>query len=77
MENASDDFTPQKKLENFPPKLRRKLATNFAENFANFTLEIAGAKTQPEPAFGWALIGWVLGRSLIHRGKNGPKVGEI
>ena len=21
-------------------------------------------KTQPEPAFGWVLIGWVLGRSL-------------
>ena len=26
-----------------PSKLRREFATNFAENFANFTLEIAGA----------------------------------
>ena len=23
------------------------------------------AKTHPEPAFGWVLIGWALGRSLI------------
>ena len=36
-------FPQQKKLENLLPKLHRKFATNFAENFANFTLEIAGA----------------------------------
>ena len=43
VENASDDFPQQRKLENLLPKLRRKFATNFAENFADFTLEIAGA----------------------------------
>ena len=33
-----------KEARNSPAKLRRKFATNFAEkNFANFTLEIAGA----------------------------------
>ena len=32
-----------KEARKSPSKLRRKLATNFAENFANFTLEIAGA----------------------------------
>ena len=33
-------FPQQKKLENLLPEPRRKFATNFAENFANFTLEI-------------------------------------
>ena len=42
MENASDDF-PGKEARKSPAKPRRKFATNFAENFANFTLEIAGA----------------------------------
>ena len=42
-ENASDNFPQQKKLESLLPKLRQKFATNFAESFANFTLEIAGA----------------------------------
>ena len=42
VENASDDF-PSKTIRKYPSKLRRKFATNFAENFANFTLEIAGA----------------------------------
>ena len=32
-----------KEARKSPSKLRRKFATNFAENFANFTLEIAGA----------------------------------
>ena len=35
---------PAKETRKSPSKLRRKFATNFAENFANFTLEIAGAK---------------------------------
>ena len=35
VENAPDDFPQQKKLENLLP--------NFAENFANFTVEIDGA----------------------------------
>ena len=43
MENASDDFSPAKEARKSPSKLRRKFAANFAENFANFTLEIAGA----------------------------------
>ena len=43
VENASDDFPQQKKLENLLPNFARKFATDFAENFANFTLEIAGA----------------------------------
>ena len=34
---------PAKGARKSPAKLRRKFATNFAENFANFTLEIAGA----------------------------------
>ena len=34
---------PSKRRPKSPSKLRRKFATNFAENFANFTLEIAGA----------------------------------
>ena len=34
---------PAKEARKSPAKLRRKFATNFAENFANFTLEIAGA----------------------------------
>ena len=42
VENASDDF-PAKEARKSPAKLRRKFATNFTENFANFTLEIAGA----------------------------------
>ena len=43
VENASDDFPPAKEARKSPSKLRRKFATNFAENFANFTLEIASA----------------------------------
>ena len=43
MENVSDNFPQQKKARKSPSKLRRKFATNFAKNFANFTLEIAGA----------------------------------
>ena len=43
VENVSDDFPPAKEARKSPSKLRRKFATNFAENFANFTLEIAGA----------------------------------
>ena len=43
VENASDDFSPAKEARKSPSKLRRKFATNFVENFANFTLEIAGA----------------------------------
>ena len=35
-------FSPAKEARKSPSKLRRKFATNFAENFANFTLEIAG-----------------------------------
>ena len=38
---------PAKEARKSPPKLRRKFATNFAENFANFTLEIAGAYIFP------------------------------
>ena len=34
---------PAKEARKSPSKLRRKFATNFAENLANFTLEIAGA----------------------------------
>ena len=34
---------PAKEARKSPSKLRRKFATNFAENFANFTLEITGA----------------------------------
>ena len=34
---------PANEARKSPSKLRRKFATNFAENFANFTLEIAGA----------------------------------
>ena len=34
---------PAKAARKSPSKLRQKFATNFAENFANFTLEIAGA----------------------------------
>ena len=36
-------ISPAKEARKSPSKLRRKFATNFAENFANFTLEIAGA----------------------------------
>ena len=36
---------PAKEAQKSSSKLRRKFATNFAENFANFTLEIAGAYT--------------------------------
>ena len=43
VENASDDFPPAKEARESPSKLRRKFTTNFAKNFANFTLEIAGA----------------------------------
>ena len=42
VENASDDFPQQKKLEILLPNFT-EVTTNFAENFANFTLEIAGA----------------------------------
>ena len=34
---------PAKEARKSLAKLRRKFATNFAENFADFTLEIAGA----------------------------------
>ena len=34
---------PAKEARKSPAKLRRKFATNFAENFADFTLEITGA----------------------------------
>ena len=52
--NASDDSPKQKKLENYfsPSKLRRKFATNFAENFANLALEIAGPEVLGAP-FQW------------------------
>ena len=40
---------PAKEARKSPSKLRRKFATNFAENFANFTLEIAGAYLLGEP----------------------------
>ena len=44
VENASDDFAyPAEEARKSPSKLRRKFATDFAENFANFALEIAGA----------------------------------
>ena len=43
VENASGDFSPAKEARKSPSKLRRKFATNFAENFANVTLKIAGA----------------------------------
>ena len=36
-------ISPAKEARKSPAKLRRKFATNFAENVANFTLEIAGA----------------------------------
>ena len=36
-------ISPAKEARRSPAKLRRKFATNFAENFANFTLEIAGS----------------------------------
>ena len=36
-------FSPAKEARKSPSKLRRKFATNFAENFDNFTREIAGA----------------------------------
>ena len=36
-------FSTAKEARKSPSKLRRKFATNFAENFANFTLESAGA----------------------------------
>ena len=35
--------SPANEARKSPSKLRRKFATNLAENFANFTLEIAGA----------------------------------
>ena len=47
-------FSAGKEARKSPSKLRRKFATNFAENFANFTLEIAGAYKW---AFGTHLIG--------------------
>ena len=34
---------PAKEARKSPSELRRKFATNFAENFINFTLEITGA----------------------------------
>ena len=36
-------LSPAKEARKPPSKLHRKFATNFAKNFANFTLEIAGA----------------------------------
>ena len=41
---------PAKEARKSPSELRRKFATTFAENFANFTLEIAGA---------YSLEGWI------------------
>ena len=38
-------ISPAKEAQKSPSKLRRKFATNFAEIFANFALEIAGAYT--------------------------------
>ena len=52
MENASDDFAPAKEARKSLSKLRRKFATNFAEKFANFTLEIAGAYTCQDNGLG-------------------------
>ena len=43
VENGSDHDPPTKEARKSPSKLRRKFATKFGENFANFTLEIAGA----------------------------------
>ena len=42
---------PAKEARKSPSKLRRKFATNFAENCANFTLEIAGAYICGTPNF--------------------------
>ena len=39
-------ISPANEAQKSPSKLRRKFATNFAGNFANFTLEIAGAYIQ-------------------------------
>ena len=43
VENASDDFPQQKKLENLLPNFAGSSPPISPENFANFTLEIAGA----------------------------------
>ena len=45
VEHASDYF-PAKEARKSSSKLRRKFATSFAETFANFTLEVAGAYNQ-------------------------------
>ena len=44
-------FSPAKEARKSPSKLHRKFATNFTENFANFTLEIAGAYRCASPRF--------------------------
>ena len=43
VENVADDFPQQKKLENLLPNFAGSSPPIFAENFANSTLEIAGA----------------------------------
>ena len=43
VEHASDYFFCGKEARKSSSKLRRKFATSFAETFANFTLEVAGA----------------------------------
>ena len=57
VENASDDFPQQKKLENILPNFA--VTTNFAENFANFTLEIAGAD------IGGIARDWIANREIV------------
>ena len=47
VENASDDFPQQKKLENLLPNFAPEVRHQFREDFANFTLEIAGAYVGP------------------------------
>ena len=49
-------FSPAKEARKSPSKLRRKFATNFAENFANFTLEIAGAYKSRKSSFQFAQL---------------------
>ena len=47
----------------------------YLENPKHDLFEAAAAgPAQPEPAFGWVLIGWVLGRSLIFIAKITSKV---
>ena len=49
-------ISPAKEVRKSPSKLRRKFATNFAENFANFTLEITGAYKCEYPPFRYPLL---------------------